>query len=156
MQNLEEMVAALPEEAPMKPNHKNEYDVIVVGAGASGVGVALMLTKGFGLDSERVLVVERGESVGETFKRWPKEMRFISPSFNSQGWTGSFDLNSVAFGTSPAYTLAAEHPTGEQYAKYLQALADVGELNIRTCTEVTNMSKINYRRITIMAITDHS
>ena len=64
-------------------------------------------------------------------------MRFISPSFNHQGWTKSFDLNSVAYGTSPAFTLHAEHPTGEQYARYLSALAEEGGLRVRTCTEVT-------------------
>ena len=85
-------------------------DVIVVGAGAAGVGTALMLTKTFGLDPSRVLLLERGEAVGETFRRWPKEMRFISPSFNQQGWTSSFDLNSIAHGTSPAYSLHSEHP----------------------------------------------
>jgi hypothetical protein len=69
-------------------------DVVVVGAGAAGVGTALMLTTMFGLDTSRVLLVERGEEVGETFRRWPDEMRFISPSFNQQGWTSSFDLNS--------------------------------------------------------------
>ena len=44
--------------------------------------------------------------MGESFRLWPKEMRFISPSFNQQGWTKSFDLNSVAYGTSPAFTLS--------------------------------------------------
>lgn len=38
------------------------HDVIVVGAGASGVGLGVMLTKTFGLESDRVLLVERGES----------------------------------------------------------------------------------------------
>ena len=84
-----------------------------------------MLTNTFGLDPERVLLVERGNAVGETFRRWPKEMRFISPSFNQQGWTKSFDLNSVFHGTSPAFSLHAEHPTGEQYATYLSTLAEV-------------------------------
>ena len=60
-------------------------DVIIVGAGAAGVGCALMLTKTFGLDASRVLLIERGETVGDTFRRWPAEMRFISPSFNQQG-----------------------------------------------------------------------
>ena len=85
---------------------QDEYslDVTIVGAGASGIGVALMLTRTFKLDRERILILERGEEVGESFRRWPKEMRFISPSFNSQGWTGSFDLNSVAYGSSPAYS----------------------------------------------------
>ena len=77
--------------------------------------------------------------VGESFRRWPKEMRFISPSFNQQGWTNSFDLNSVAFGTSPAYTLGTEHPTGIEYACYLSALAESNELNIRFLTEVNSV-----------------
>merc|ERR1719236_422830 len=64
-------------------------------------------------------------------------MRFISPSFNNQGWTASFDLNSVAFETSPAYSLGAEHPTGAEYAKYLDGLATQGELNIQYSTQVT-------------------
>ena len=33
--------------------------------------------------------------MGTSFRSWPEEMRFISPSFNQQGWTSSFDLNSV-------------------------------------------------------------
>ncbi|EGB03177.1 hypothetical protein AURANDRAFT_34382 [Aureococcus anophagefferens] len=136
---LQGVVSELPEEdAPQPPaNHPEPYDVVVVGAGAAGVGVALMLTGVFGLDAGRVLLVERGGAVGETFRRWPKEMRFISPSFNSQGWTQSFDLNSVAYGTSPAFTLHAEHPTGAQYARYLEALAETNELNVRAGTEVT-------------------
>ena len=113
-----------------------QLDVLVVGAGASGVGVGLMLTRVFGLEDERVLLIERGDAVGESFRRWPKEMRFISPSFNQQGWTKSFDLNSIAYGTSPAFTLHAEHPTGEQYATYLSALAEKMELPVRTKTEV--------------------
>ena len=119
------------------PNHGEPYDVVIVGAGASGVGMGLMLTRVFNLDPKRVLIIERGEKVGESFRRWPREMRFISPSFNNQGWTSSFDLNSVAYETSPAYTLQAEHPTGGEYAHYLEQLADSGELNIRYGTQVT-------------------
>ena len=126
------------EEVTFEPNHGEELDVIIVGAGASGIGVGLMLTGLFGLESDRVLLVDRG-NVGETFRKWPKEMRFISPSFNSQGWTQSFDLNSVAYGTSPAFTLHAEHPTGNQYADYLEALAETNELNVRTETEVVSI-----------------
>jgi hypothetical protein len=122
--------------APMKEHNGLPHDVIVVGAGASGVGLGVMLNKAFGIPPERVLVVERGDAVGESFRRWPKEMRFISPSFNQQGWTESFDLNSVAYGTSPAFTLHAEHPSGEQYATYLSALAENAELNVRCGTDV--------------------
>jgi len=119
------------------PNHDHPYDVVIVGAGASGVGMGLMLTRVFNLDPQRVLLVERGEKVGESFRLWPREMRFISPSFNNQGWTASFDLNSVAYGTSPAYTLQTEHPTGEEYAHYLNELAVENELNVRFRTQVT-------------------
>ena len=114
-------------------------DVIVVGAGAAGIGCALMLTTTFGLDASRVLLIERGEAVGDTFRRWPDEMRFISPSFNQQGWTASFDLNSIAYGTSPAYSLHAEHPSGDEYADYLSALASDAKLCVRTQTEVVSV-----------------
>ena len=121
---------------PLATTHSFPLDVVVVGAGCSGVGVGFALTQVFGLDPDRVLLVERG-TVGETFKRWPKEMRFISPSFNSQGWTESFDLNSVAYSTSPAFMLHAEHPTGDQYAKYLDFIASFSGLNVRSGTDVT-------------------
>eukprot|EP00966_Prymnesium_polylepis_P215733 4995331-Prymnesium_polylepis.1 len=98
-----------------------------------------MLTKTFGLDASRVLLIERGESVGDTFRRWPAEMRFITPSFNSQGWTSSFDLNSVVHGTSPAYSLHKQHPSGDEYADYLHALAGAAKLNVRTLTEVISV-----------------
>ena len=143
LQQLRQMMSATqhnhpePPSPPPSPNHPEPLDVIVVGAGASGVGIGLMLTHTFGLDPQRVLLIERGTTVGETFRQWPREMRFISPSFNQQGWTKSFDLNSVAYGTSPAFTLHTEHPTGEQYADYLCALAEQAELNVQTYTEVT-------------------
>ena len=137
---LSAVVSDLPEEEmKFEPNHGEELDVIIVGAGASGIGVGLMLTGLFGLEPDRVLLIERGSKVGDTFRKWPKEMRFISPSFNSQGWTQSFDLNSVAYGTSPAFTLHAEHPTGAQYADYLEALAETNELNVKTDTEVLSI-----------------
>ena len=119
-----------------------EYDVLIVGAGAAGVGTALMLTKTFGLDPSRVLLIERGEAVGESFKQWPAEMRFISPSFNQQGWTSSFDLNSIAHGTSPAFSLHSEHPSGQEYAAYLKQLADAAELNVRTKTELVSVKAV--------------
>ena len=114
-------------------------DVIIVGAGAAGVGCALMLVETFALDPSRVLLLERGAGVGDTFKRWPAEMRFISPSFNQQGWTSSFDLNSISHGTSLAYSLHSEHPSGVEYAAYLSALAERAKLNVRAHTEVVSV-----------------
>ena len=122
--------AALADESDAK------LDVIVVGAGAAGVGIAVMLIHTFGLDPSRVLLVERGEAIGTSFRLWPEEMRFISPSFNQQGWTSSFDLNSIAFGTSPAFVLHSQHPSGEQYADYLNAIVKDAKLPVQRRTEV--------------------
>ena len=69
-------------------------------------------------------------------------MRFISPSFNQQGWTSSFDLNAVAQDTSPAYALHAQHPSGKQYADYLAALAADASLDVRLGTEVRSVEKL--------------
>jgi putative flavoprotein involved in K+ transport len=118
-------------------------DVVIVGAGAAGVGTACTLTQVFGLDPSRVLLLERGEAVGETFRRWPHEMRFISPSFNQQGWTNSFDLNSVAYGTSPAYTLHSQHPSGAQFADYLKGVAATARLSVRLRTEVSRIDIVD-------------
>jgi len=102
-------------------------------AGAAGIGTLLSLTDNdlFGLDPDRVLLLERGEAIGSSFRMWPKEMRFISPSFNQAGWTNSFDLNAVAYGSSPAYTLHAQHPSGSQYADYLDELAKLARVRDR-------------------------
>ena len=116
-----------------------DADVIIIGAGAAGIGVAFMLTNVFDLEPGRVVLLERGDAIGSSFRMWPQEMRFISPSFNQQGWTSSFDLNSVAYGTSPAYSLHAQHPSGEQYAEYLSAVAEKGTLCVFTRTEVVRV-----------------
>ncbi|KAH8077331.1 hypothetical protein JL720_10053 [Aureococcus anophagefferens] len=105
----------------LRPSDGLDADVVVVGAGASGVGTAVALTRAFGLDPARVRLVDRGDAVGASFRAWPAEMRFISPSFNQQGWTNSFDLNAVAQDTSPAYALHTQ-PSGAEYARYLEAL----------------------------------
>ena len=80
------------------------YDVVIVGAGPAGIGISSML-KNFGI--EKIIVLDKGK-VGDTFDKWPKEMRFITPSFTTNFW-GHMDLNSVAYGTSPAFTLETEH-----------------------------------------------
>ena len=100
------------------------------------------MTRAFGLDPSRVRLLERSDAVGASFRAWPEEMRFISPSFNQQGWTSSFDLNAVAQDTSPAYALHAQHPSGKQYADYLAALAADANLDIRLGTEVRSIEKL--------------
>ena len=115
-----------------------KYDVVIVGAGPSGIGMCSML-KDFGVES--MTVIDKGK-VGETFDKWPEEMRFITPSFTTNFW-GHMDLNSIAVGTSPAFTLETEHPTGKEYAKYLRTLAEHFELPIKENTEVENVEYSN-------------
>ena len=69
------------------------YDVIVVGAGAAGIGVAIALTH---VGVENFLIVDRG-TVGASFRSWPGETRFLTPSFPSNS-IGMLDLNSIGLG----------------------------------------------------------
>ena len=111
-------------------------DVTVVGGGAAGIGIGVALSK---LDCEFV-VLERDE-IGASFRQWPEEMRFITPSFPSNSF-GIVDLNAVSPYTSPAYTLERQQPSGEEYAEYLEAVADLHELPVETGVTVTNVRPI--------------
>lgn len=113
------------------------YDVIVVGGGAAGVGVATVLKDA---DIENFVVLER-RTVGASFAAWPAETRFITPSFATNS-IGMLDLNSIAIGVSPAYSLEAEHPSGAAYASFLQVVAKHFELPIREQTDVVRVSKV--------------
>ncbi|MFD1452810.1 MULTISPECIES: NAD(P)/FAD-dependent oxidoreductase [Oceanobacillus] len=111
------------------------YDVIIVGAGPSGIGVASILKQ----MNASCLVLEK-EDIGASFLSWPKEMRFITPSFPAQGF-GQTDLNAIAPKTSPAYTLDSEHPTGADYAKYLNLLAEHFTAPIKKGVQVKHVNK---------------
>lgn len=120
-------------------NHSIEeyFDVVVVGAGPAGIGVGILLQK---LGISYVLLEKN--SVGASFKKWPKETRFISPSF-----TGNFfkmpDLNAITPDTSPAFDLLTEHPTGEEYAIYLEQVSKFFNLLISTGVEVKSVEDRN-------------
>lgn len=107
------------------------FDCLVIGGGAAGIGIGCVL-KDLKVRSFRIL--ERGE-VGASFLLWPPEMRMITPSFTSNAY-GMLDLNAITLNTSPAYSLNTEHPTGKQYAEYLQAVADHKKLPIRRGVDV--------------------
>ncbi|MEM6642297.1 MAG: NAD(P)/FAD-dependent oxidoreductase [Bacteroidota bacterium] len=117
----------------MKSN--NKVEVIIVGAGAAGIGVAVLLKK-LGLD---FIILEKDE-IGSSFNKWPKETKFISPSF-----TGNFfkmvDLNAITPDTSPALSLMTEHPTGEDYVAYLEGVVNFHELPVYTGIEVKSVEK---------------
>ena len=113
--------------------HKN--DVLIIGGGAAGVGVATVL-KRMNIDC----VILEKDQIGSTFKKWPKETQFISPSF-----TGNFfkmpDLNAITPETSPAFNLLTEHPTGEEYQVYLKSIAEHYELSIELGVTVESVQK---------------
>lgn len=111
-------------------------DVTVVGAGAAGVGVGVALSM---LDLN-FRILER-EKVGASFREWPDEMRFISPSFPSNSF-GLTDLNAITPDTSPAFTLDREHPSGDEYADYLEAVVEHYELPVETGIEVEHIQPL--------------
>ncbi|MEM6331357.1 MAG: NAD(P)/FAD-dependent oxidoreductase [Planctomycetota bacterium] len=117
-------------------NQVKVYDVMVVGAGAAGVGVAVTL-KHAGV--EDLVVVDR-HGVGASFDRWPAETRFITPSFPTNS-IGMLDLNSVAIGVSPAFSLQVEHPTGAEYAAHLRSVAEFFELPVRAGVDVVRVTR---------------
>ena len=121
MDNDEDVVGTVNPDGNESVNE--EYDVIIVGAGASGVGVAISLLHS---GIENFLIVDRA-GVGASFAAWPAETRFITPSFPSNS-IGMLDLNSVAVGVSPAFNMRIEHPTGQEFATHLQGLAEYFEL----------------------------
>lgn len=125
-------MSAIPSDVPLG----HLYDVVIVGAGAAGIGVAITLQHA---GIENFVVLERSE-IGASFRSWPAETRFITPSFPTNS-IGMLDINAVALGTSPAFTLAVEHPTGEEYADYLTIIAEHFEVPIREHTDMLTMNK---------------
>ena len=111
--------------------NERTLDVAIIGAGAAGVGMSYTLQQ---LGIERYLTFER-ETIGASFKKWTKGMRFITPSFTSNNF-GSPDLNAITYNTSPAFTLRSEHPTGEEYARYLLGVVKGYDLHVQENIEV--------------------
>ena len=114
------------------------YDVVVVGAGAAGIGVAVALRHA---GIENFVVCER-HKIGASFDFWPNETRFITPSFPTNS-IGMLDLNAIAIKTSPGFSLEVEHPTGEEYAMYLRVVAQIFKLPIRQKTDVMHVAKVD-------------
>lgn len=110
--------------------------VLIVGAGPAGLGVAAALKRAGVID---LLVVDSRE-IGAAFRAWPAQMKFITPSFHSNSF-GLTDLNAIDPETSPADFLRTQHPTGKQYAKYLETVAAHFQLPVETGIEVTVLEK---------------
>jgi len=103
-----------------------DFDVIIVGAGPAGIGCASAMRKA---GVEKVLLLE-AEEIGASFRRWPEEMRLITPSFHGNPFFQT-DLNAITPDTSPADFYQKEHLSGNQYANYLHAVAKHFKLNVR-------------------------
>ena len=116
---------------------RHVHDVIVVGGGAAGIGLAVTL-KDAGIQD--FLVLER-HRVGCSFVAWPEETRFLTPSFPTNS-VGMVDINSIAIGTSPAFSIAVEHPTGRDYAQYVKQVATLFDIPVRERTTALRVSKI--------------
>ena len=111
-------------------------DVVVVGAGAAGIGISAMLIE---LGLERMIILER-KTIGASFKKWPKEMKLITPSFTTN-FFGHLDLNATVSGTSPAYSHQKEHLSGKEYAEYLETVAGYYNMPIVENVNVKRMTK---------------
>jgi len=117
--------------------HSEIYDAVVVGGGAAGIGVSICLRHA---GIENFVVIDR-QTVGASFSSWPAETRFITPSFPTNS-VGMLDLNSIAVGVSPAFSLEVEHPTGAEYASHLRGVAKFFELPIQEETEAESITKV--------------
>ncbi|MCH2180785.1 MAG: NAD(P)-binding domain-containing protein [Mariniblastus sp.] len=113
------------------------YDAVVIGGGAAGIGVAIALRHA---GIENFVVLER-YTVGASFALWPAETRFITPSFPTNS-IGMLDLNSIAIGVSPAFSLGVEHPTGAQFAAHLKGIASFFEIPLQEKTVVLRVTKV--------------
>ena len=110
--------------------------VLIVGAGPAGLGISLALKRAGVVDQ---LVVD-ARKVGAAFRAWPKTMSLLTPSFFSNAF-GLTDLNSIDPDSSPADYLHTQHPKGEGYANYLEAVVAHFQLPVRTGLEVTAVKK---------------
>ena len=115
----------------------DHFEVVIVGAGAAGIGCGVVL-KDLGI--ENFVILERHQ-VGTSFSRWAEEMRFITPSFPSNGF-GLLDLNAVVLNTSPALSFRQENLSGKEYALYLETVAEHFQLPVKTETDVKTIAEI--------------
>ena len=119
-----------------QPKESARTSVLIVGAGPSGIGVATALKQAGVTDMQ---IIDARE-IGASFLNWPLQMSLLTPSFHSNSF-GLTDLNAIDPETSPADYLRTQHPKGDQYAKYLKAVATYHELPVRTGVRVSALEK---------------
>ena len=109
-------------------------DVLIVGAGPAGIGMAITL-KARGVTQVRIL---DKTGIGASFNAWPEDTRFITPSFPSQAY-GCPDLNSIEPDRSPGGELGNDRLSGKEYATYLKHAVTRNDLRIEAPVEVINL-----------------
>lgn len=115
------------------------YDLVIVGAGPAGIGMAIAC-KGYGIND--IVVLDR-HGPGSTFLQWPRETRFLSPSFPAHAF-GMPDLNAVSEDLSPGEFLGQEHPDGPAYAEYLAEQVQRHRLVVDAPVEVLSVRKTDH------------
>lgn len=111
-----------------------EVEAIIVGAGPAGIGCGLALRRA---GVEDVLLLET-HRVGASFRRWPRQMRLITPSFHANPFFQT-DLNAITPNTSPADFCQKEHLSGNEYADYLNAVVCAFKLTVKEQEEVLEL-----------------
>ena len=112
------------------------FDIVVMGAGAAGLGFGVTLRH---LGTENFAILGRA-AVGASFPRWPRQARFIAPSFTSNQF-GLLDLNPHCPHASPAYPVGVEHPMGVEYADYLRGVAEHFNLPVENGIDVLSVAR---------------
>ncbi|MBJ3814711.1 thioredoxin reductase [Shimwellia pseudoproteus] len=113
-------------------------DVIIVGAGPAGMGIAALLRRSAVQD---ILVMDSHE-VGASFMRWPEETRLITPSFFSNPF-GQPDLNTVTPDSSLALFCGEEHAGGKAYASYLNAVREAYQIPVLAPARVVKVALLS-------------
>ncbi len=103
---------------------------LIVGAGPAGIGCAVAL-KACGISAQIV----DASGIGGSFRKWPRQMQLLTPSFHSNSF-GAVDLNALTPQTSVADFLHTQHPSGDEYTRYLKALVIHYQLLVDTPTRV--------------------
>ena len=112
-----------------------QHKIIIIGAGPAGIGCALALNRA-GIED---IVILEANCVGSSFRRWPKQMRLITPSFHTNSFYQT-DLNSITPDTSPADFFQKQHLTGKEYADYLRTGVAHFGLNVREQVKVSQIT----------------
>jgi thioredoxin reductase len=117
-------------------NTTTQTRVLIVGAGPAGLGVSIAL-KHAGVNDQLIL---DARGVGAAFRSWPEGMSLLTPSFNSNSFDLT-DLNAIDPNTSPADYLRTQHPDGDGYADYLEAISQHYQCPVREGVTVTSVEK---------------